>query len=118
CTTAASCIVQIPTSRVSAHNHLADFYPFPTRRSSDLVATSSATPSGLRSGITCTAVPMHMRRVREAMAPATTSGEQRIERAGRRSEEHTSELQSLRHIVCRLLLEKKRVRAANALSDW
>src|SRR5437899_9962703 len=26
---------------------------------------------------------------------------------GRRSEEHTSELQSLRHLVCRLLLEKK-----------
>src|ERR1035441_9964101 len=25
---------------------------------------------------------------------------------GRRSEEHTSELQSLRHLVCRLLLEK------------
>src|ERR1035438_6286166 len=25
-----------------------------------------------------------------------------------RSEEHTSELQSLRHLVCRLLLEKKR----------
>src|SRR6201999_4635664 len=25
----------------------------------------------------------------------------------RRSEEHTSELQSLRHLVCRLLLEKK-----------
>src|ERR1035438_10754547 len=27
--------------------------------------------------------------------------------AGYRSEEHTSELQSLRHLVCRLLLEKK-----------
>src|SRR5205814_4118840 len=27
---------------------------------------------------------------------------------GERSEEHTSELQSLRHLVCRLLLEKKR----------
>src|ERR1035441_10773828 len=27
--------------------------------------------------------------------------------AGDRSEEHTSELQSLRHLVCRLLLEKK-----------
>src|SRR5258705_9307145 len=26
---------------------------------------------------------------------------------GSRSEEHTSELQSLRHLVCRLLLEKK-----------
>src|SRR5947199_5560310 len=28
----------------------------------------------------------------------------------RRSEEHTSELQSLRHLVCRLLLEKKKTR--------
>src|SRR5436853_5976826 len=28
--------------------------------------------------------------------------------ARRRSEEHTSELQSLRHLVCRLLLEKKK----------
>src|SRR5947199_7809712 len=28
-------------------------------------------------------------------------------RPGERSEEHTSELQSLRHLVCRLLLEKK-----------
>src|ERR1039458_10203991 len=27
---------------------------------------------------------------------------------GARSEEHTSELQSLRHLVCRLLLEKKK----------
>src|SRR5258705_9632657 len=27
---------------------------------------------------------------------------------GKRSEEHTSELQSLRHLVCRLLLEKKK----------
>src|SRR5258705_1485269 len=34
-----------------------------------------------------------------------------LERNGRnptRSEEHTSELQSLRHLVCRLLLEKKK----------
>src|SRR5205814_8195994 len=29
----------------------------------------------------------------------------------KRSEEHTSELQSLRHLVCRLLLEKKKKRA-------
>src|SRR5258705_7508508 len=28
--------------------------------------------------------------------------------AAKRSEEHTSELQSLRHLVCRLLLEKKK----------
>src|SRR5437899_4282772 len=31
-----------------------------------------------------------------------------IGRGGQRSEEHTSELQSLRHLVCRLLLEKKK----------
>src|SRR5437899_10190513 len=36
-----------------------------------------------------------------------------------RSEEHTSELQSLRHLVCRLLLEKKKNRrqAGRDLSD-
>src|SRR5436853_4687729 len=32
----------------------------------------------------------------------------RRERRRARSEEHTSELQSLRHLVCRLLLEKKK----------
>src|SRR5262245_65144285 len=31
--------------------------------------------------------------------------------SGPRSEEHTSELQSLRHLVCRLLLEKKKSNA-------
>src|SRR5258705_1485068 len=30
-----------------------------------------------------------------------------------RSEEHTSELQSLRHLVCRLLLEKKKNKRSN-----
>src|SRR5258705_9923044 len=39
---------------------------------------------------------------------------QRRQIAARRSEEHTSELQSLRHLVCRLLLEKKKnTRQAN-----
>src|SRR5947199_4273486 len=31
-----------------------------------------------------------------------------VAKSGVRSEEHTSELQSLRHLVCRLLLEKKK----------
>src|SRR5205814_10447620 len=44
---------------------------------------------------------------------STRAGAQRGQRrkadgGGRRSEEHTSELQSLRHLVCRLLLEKKK----------
>src|SRR5438045_5689746 len=34
-----------------------------------------------------------------------------------RSEEHTSELQSLRHLVCRLLLEKKKTRNPSAHSS-
>src|SRR5262245_49360127 len=34
-------------------------------------------------------------------------GAKELAAAGNRSEEHTSELQSLRHLVCRLLLEKK-----------
>src|ERR1035441_10868480 len=34
-----------------------------------------------------------------------------------RSEEHTSELQSLRHLVCRLLLEKKKKKEQNR-TQW
>src|SRR5437899_7463581 len=34
-----------------------------------------------------------------------------------RSEEHTSELQSLRHLVCRLLLEKKQNTAASVHAE-
>src|SRR5205814_10673250 len=34
-------------------------------------------------------------------------GIEHVRLAAARSEEHTSELQSLRHLVCRLLLEKK-----------
>src|SRR5690625_176036 len=36
------------------------------------------------------------------------AGEPRVTRAPKRSEEHTSELQSRGHLVCRLLLEKKK----------
>src|SRR5262245_63796629 len=34
-----------------------------------------------------------------------------------RSEEHTSELQSLRHLVCRLLLEKKKQKAGRLTNN-
>src|SRR5436853_7150256 len=42
------------------------------------------------------------------MSPTCTSSPKRRRGTRRRSEEHTSELQSLRHLVCRLLLEKKK----------
>src|SRR5262245_64428082 len=41
----------------------------------------------------------------------------RAENGCRRSEEHTSELQSLRHLVCRLLLEKKKKNKNNKNSN-
>src|SRR5205814_4035775 len=48
---------------------------------------------------------------RSAPAPTSTTSGTRTPRPSTscrsRSEEHTSELQSLRHLVCRLLLEKK-----------
>src|SRR2546429_3022232 len=40
--------------------------------------------------------------------PQRGNQEDRVRRSGRRSEEHTSELQSRLHLVCRLLLEKKK----------
>src|SRR5438045_7393572 len=40
--------------------------------------------------------------------------QRRIGLLGERSEEHTSELQSLRHLVCRLLLEKKKKNTCTA----
>src|SRR5258705_5946267 len=44
----------------------------------------------------------------ELPPPATEEKEKKRRIPAARSEEHTSELQSLRHLVCRLLLEKKK----------
>src|SRR5205814_8410312 len=104
------------SSPYPTHHHL---HPFPTRRSSDLLTVSAP---GFLNGLT-------------ALANATTncfpmilisgSSEREIvdlqqgdyeemdqvaiarphAKAAFRSEEHTSELQSLRQLVCRLLLE-------------
>src|SRR2546422_8524184 len=49
---------------------------------------------------------------RAALQPVLARGAVRLDavnaRVGERSEEHTSELQSRLHLVCRLLLEKKK----------
>src|SRR5437899_7845635 len=68
---------------------------FPTRRSSDLVL--SAKDEGHAKAGTIFAGFLKILPVFILVLPG------RI-----RSEEHTSELQSLRHLVCRLLLEKKK----------
>src|SRR5262245_64380120 len=54
-----------------------------------------------------------VRRQRQRRARGDARPEWRLrghEQGRGRSEEHTSELQSLRHLVCRLLLEKKKTK--------
>src|SRR2546425_7060101 len=51
-------------------------------------------------------------RVRRAEAPQALGIE-----SGGRSEEHTSELQSLAYLVCRLLLEKKKKKSRRYMMD-
>src|SRR5262245_64367849 len=75
---------------------------FPTRRSSDLCGPAQEQQ---RSGGTTAA--SEERGPREVLPCSTGDDPQPHLAKLSRSEEHTSELQSLRHLVCRLLLEKK-----------
>src|SRR5258706_1644710 len=50
--------------------------------------------------------------------PGAVIGGHRGDLAPHRSEEHTSELQSLTNLVCRLLLEKKKTLLATGMSSW
>src|SRR5207247_4703451 len=59
--------------------------------------------------------PCHHRFVSSTFPCWTTS---LLGRAVRRSEEHTSELQSRVDLVCRLLLEKKKQHETNVTSEW
>src|SRR5205814_2763055 len=80
----------------SAPRHL---HSFPTRRSSDLprLRPAGRQRDGGHHGRGPAAPGGRERRLTGREAPRLL-----------RSEEHTSELQSLRHLVCRLLLEKKK----------
>src|SRR5205814_7733665 len=94
-------------------------HSFPTRRSSDLVFANGENLSkrrdsqtdpgglGLYPGFGWT-WPNNMR-ILYNRASCDRNGKPR-------SEEHTSELQSLRHLVCRLLLEKKKTSATRRSS--
>src|SRR5438876_7485782 len=84
------------------YRHHRDLHPFPTRRSSDLRRSSRTATSG------SSAFRNMIRQAprRSSTKPKKASRPERI--LGSRSEEHTSELQSPVHLVCRLLLEKKK----------
>src|SRR5205814_10633223 len=103
------------------HVSLASRYlrSFPTRRSSDLVLLACGLD--LKERLEACAVALRLRKLRLGAGERGFGSRSRhlkgrgIDREHRlplrdrrRSEEHTSELQSLRHLVCRLLLEKKK----------
>src|SRR5437660_12627664 len=76
---------------------------FPTRRSSDLISTLSHSPASI-------AMAAMRASAMNDDPPNIVLSENRgrMPRYSDRSEEHTSELQSRGHLVCRLLLEKKK----------
>src|SRR5438046_6150962 len=80
---------------------LHDALPIYGELSRVLDATEGATPAMIKEIVKRATV--------SAIERASGNGQPQIDRAncGARSEEHTSELQSLTNLVCRLLLEKK-----------
>src|SRR5205814_7406579 len=107
------CIIFLPSMSLSttfhlllfffqcyAHNHY--LHSFPTRRSSDLLLFTSPGWDQLIFGLL---LPLSLP---PFAGKSRLLAESSMHRRFGRSEEHTSELQSLRHLVCRLLLEKKK----------
>src|SRR5690606_41764493 len=84
-----------------------DLHSFPTRRSSDLADPDAA--GGLRRHLHALADPvLHGAAAAGDLAAVPHRDGQCVLPGWRRSEEHTSELQSRENLVCRLLLEKKK----------
>src|SRR5688500_8464988 len=95
-----------------AHAHALP--PFPTRRSSDLLPQQRVDEAMHleRLGAAHARFAVVLDRVEEITQDATVPVVRESHRVGaRRSEEHTSELQSPCNLVCRLLLEKTKPRA-------
>src|SRR5207244_10924453 len=101
------------------HSHTRYLHSFPTRRSSDLssVRWSSCRRGRMSSSIFsargesirgCSARTQGNRTVNVLPLPSSLLSETSPP-SNLRSEEHTSELQSPDHLVCRLLLEKKKL---------
>src|SRR5205823_14026463 len=89
-------------------------HSFPTRRSSDL------TLPALRRLLEHTCVHVHVFLFPRGAGPGVRDVHPHPLRSlpdVARSEEHTSELQSLAYLVCRLLLEKKKNKAHDRVAD-
>src|SRR5947209_10153978 len=86
------------------HGRHLDLHSFPTRRSSDLMRA------------------LFLKLLRRMITDLPDPSHTRSAKLRSRSEEHTSELQSRQYLVCRLLLEKKKInlsrRPAEAEIRW
>src|SRR5262249_61134579 len=94
-------------SSIECSGDLRALHSFPTRRSSDLTSAGGGVPVsptqaelGPVLGVGLGVLPHHV--AVDGVELDEASHGRRV-----RSEEHTSELQSLTNLVCRLLLEKK-----------
>src|SRR5207244_7295819 len=106
------------TDLLSIHRPLRVLHPFPTRRSSDLNDLLDAEAIGEAvQRPTMRFVPLKtmaqldlqaIHRLRTRLVARRTAVINQMRGFLLRSEEHTSELQSPDHLVCRLLLEKKK----------
>src|SRR5205814_10720662 len=102
---------------LNTYAHPRDLHSFPTRRSSDLSEAMGAEMSGFLVTAEIDFDEAEAAGYPRNSKPYVITMEQAFTLALinsrfyqfqlERSEEHTSELQSLRHLVCRLLLEKK-----------
>src|SRR5207244_10226366 len=102
---------------VYVHSHYCPLHSFPTRRSSDLSTLRFFTPC-FKGSFSIITSPSSWTRIRAHLFGPRRYGRLRrrsnqirrihTERMSR-SEEHTSELQSPDHLVCRLLLDKKNI---------
>src|SRR5690625_1183587 len=89
---------------LDSHGRHLDLHSFPTRRSSDLSWTR-----GERQPMCCASTwPSSSRSMSGWTASRNPCDPPSASSTKERSEEHTSELQSRGHLVCRLLLEKKK----------
>src|SRR5204862_2675155 len=101
---------------VSCYATPQDLHSFPTRRSSDL-KESNLRPDRPASVAMKRATHLETRGVCPVAGSPRISSDRRLARQisprsrTNRSEEHTSELQSRRDLVCRLLLEKKKTKS-------
>src|SRR5690625_6852228 len=97
-------------SLLPCSGHPRDLHSFPTRRSSDLISPDLEYSISMACTMALSPPPTSSAEISSASWAVTGSSSlaRSISDDVARSEEHTSELQSRGHLVCRLLLEKKK----------